>query len=295
MRLLNRRRVEVPSASRDVDVTLALSFFLPVALFPFVFAVLISFQRSNIAGFQWSFDLDAWRSVFATGRFDVVLRTLRIGAIVSAVATILAVPASYYLCRARPTVRSITLALLIAPFFVDLTSRMFSLRIALSRQGIFEELLSLFGVPVGSTAAWLFGEPGVFIGLLAGYACAAIFPIFLSMSLIHPNLLDAGRSLGCGEWRLVRRVVLPLSLPGVGCGFLLCLLYCVGDFVIPTTVSGDAVTLLGSSMQSAITASRYPVVGALTVILFGWMLGLLALGLLLLAIVRKHRQSLGHA
>jgi spermidine/putrescine transport system permease protein len=88
-------------------------------------------------------------------------------------------------------------------------------------------------------------------------------------------------------------VILPLSLPGVGCGFLLCLLYCVGDFVIPSTVSGSAVTLLGSSIQSAITASRYPVVGALTVILFGWMLGLLALGLVLFAILRKRRPSLG--
>ena len=293
MRSLGRKRVQVPSGSRSIDVILALSFFLPVAAFPFIFAILISFQRSNIAGFQWSFDLNSWRSVFATGRFDVVLRTLRIGAIVAVIATVIAVPASYYLCRARPTVRSITLALLIAPFFVDLTSRMFSLRIALSRQGILEELLVRFGVPVGSTTSWLFGEPGVFIGMLAAYACASVFPIYLSMSLIHPNLFDAGRSLGCGEWRLVCRVILPLSLPGVGCGFLLCLLYCVGDFVIPSTVSGDAVTLLGSSIQSAITASRYPVVGALSVILFGWVLGLLGLGLLLLAIFRKYRQTLG--
>jgi ABC-type spermidine/putrescine transport system permease subunit I len=88
-------------------------------------------------------------------------------------------------------------------------------------------------------------------------------------------------------------VILPLSLPGVGCGFLLCLLYCVGDFVIPSTVSGDAVTLLGSSIQSAITASRYPVVGALSVILFGWVIGLLALGLLLQAILTKCRQTMG--
>jgi ABC-type spermidine/putrescine transport system permease subunit I len=293
LRLLSRNRAQPASEWRGLDTKLALSFLLPVAAFPFIFAILISFQRSNIAGFQWSFDLDSWRSIFETGRFGVVLRTLRIGATVALIATAIAVPASYYLCRARPIARSITLALLIAPFFVDLTSRMFALRIALSRRGIVDELLTHFGAPAGSTTTWLFAEPGVFLGLLAGYACASIFPIYLSMSLIHPNLLDAGRSLGCSEWRLVCRVILPLSLPGVGCGFLLCLLYCVGDFVIPSTVSGSAVTLLGSSIQSAIMASRYPVVGALTVILFGWMLGLLALGLLLITLRRKHWPSLG--
>src|ERR1700733_9637085 len=250
LRLPGQKRVEVLPGSRSIDVALALSFLVPVAAFPFIFAILISFQRSSIAGFQWSFDLDSWRSVFETGRFSVVLKTLRIGSMVALTATAIAVPASYYLCQVRPTVRAITLALLIAPFFVDLTSRMFALRIAFSREGVVDGLLTHFGAPVGLTTTLLFAEPGVFLGMLAGYACASIFPIYLSMSLIHPNLLDAGRSLGCSEWGLVRRVILPLSLPGVGCGFLLCLLYCVGDFVIPSTVSGSAVTLLGSSIQS---------------------------------------------
>jgi spermidine/putrescine transport system permease protein len=278
---LTARRIKTPSAPPGFELPLAFGVLLPIAAFPLVFAILISFQHSNLAGFEWSFDLGAWRSVFATGRFEVVIRTLRIAVVVAMIATLLAVPASYALCGMSRTLRAVALALLVAPFFVDLTSRMFSLRLALSREGVVDFILSRFGVPPGAVSSLIFSEPGVLLGMLSAYACTAVFPIYLSMSLIQPNLLDAGRALGCDEWQLVRRVVWPLSLPGIGCGFLVCLLYCLGDFVVPSTLSGDSVTLLGSSIQSAVTSFRYPIVGVLTVILFGWTLGLVACGLLL--------------
>lgn len=264
--------VSSPATSWRLDVILTVGLGGLIGLFPVVFALVTSFQSSSMTGFRWSFSLDAWRSVFESGRFSVVLQTIGFAALIASVAVLVSVPATYVLRQARLTVRAIALALMTAPFFVDLTARMFSLRVAFSRDGAIERLLAPVGVSPGVISEHLFGPAGVLLGLFSAYLCTAFFPVFIGVSLIPNDILDAARTLGCGDRRTVTRVVVPMAAPAIGAGFALCFLCCLGDFVVARTITGEMVPVLGTSIESAVTAFRFPIVGALTTILFAVMI-----------------------
>ena len=261
-----------PAAPWRPDVVVTAVVGGIVALFPIAFAVVTSFQSSSMTGFRWGFSLDAWRSVFGSGRFAVVIETLGYAALVAAIATLVSIPAAYVLRRARPVTRAIVLAFMTAPFFVDLTSRMFALRVGFSRDGAVEMLLSPLGIEPGVVSGLLFGPAGVVFGMPSAYLCTAFFPVFIGMSLIPAGVLDAARTLGGGDRRGLARVVIPLAAPAIVAGFVLSFLCCLGDFVIARTITGEMVPVIGTSIESAVTAFRFPVVGALTTILFGVML-----------------------
>jgi len=279
-----------PAAPWRPDVVLTVAIGGLVALFPVVFALVTSFQSSSMTGFRWGFSLDAWRSVFESGRFTVVLETLGFAALIASVATLVSIPAAYVLRRTRPAVRAIALALMTAPFFVDLTARMFALRVGFSRDGAVESLLAPLGVAPGVVSEHLFGPAGVLLGLLSAYLCTAFFPVFIGISLIPGDVLDAARTLGSGDRRTLTRVVVPMAAPAIGAGFSLCFLCCLGDIVVARTITGEMVPVLGTSIESAVTAFRFPVVGALTTILFAAMI-IIALVVRLILYTRRARQG----
>ena len=94
-----------------------------------------------------------------------------------------------------------------------------------------------------------------------------VLPILTVMSKIDPNLADASRALGAGEWRTLWRVTLPLSLPGVIAGCILTYSACVTAFVTQTLIGGARLVYMPLHIyQQAIGANNWPFAAAISVI-----------------------------
>ena len=87
--------------------------------------------------------------------------------------------------------------------------------------------------------AWLATDTAVYIGIVYSYLPFMVLPLYATLEKMDETLLEAAADLGCPRWKAFWLVTLPLSLPGVAAGALLCFIPIVGEFVIPDLLGGS--------------------------------------------------------
>lgn len=268
-----------------------LAFWLGAVLVPVGALVLWSFLAMEDYAFVWSLTLAAYQHIIDYGRYAVVLDTLRMAATVTLIELVMAIPFCLWLTKGNKSarVRAVTLALLTIPFFISLASRTFVFRPILGRTGLINSTLMDMGL-ISEPLNWLlFSEFAVHLGMIGPYFPTMAFPIFLAMSLIDDDLIEAARDLGATPQRVFLDVILPLALPGIVAGIIFTFVPMLGETVVPQLLGGGRVSMLGSSITSLLTVLNYGVAAALSVSV------LVALAVLLgvLRLVPSDAMSLG--
>lgn len=226
--------------------------------------------------------LATWTDLFASGRFAVALRTLRIALTVTLIELAVGFPFALWLAKGTRSkgTRAIVLALLTIPFFLDPSSRVIVWRAILDERGLVNWVLLSLGV-IRQPMHWmLYTEWSVHFGMVVAYFPMMVLPIFLAISVIDDTLLQAAEDLGASPARVLWDVVMPLSLPGVLAGIVFTLGPALATWVEPSMLGGGFVNMLSNSVESAYTALRVPVVAALSafvIVLLGVLLGIFAL------------------
>lgn len=242
-----------------------------VVLVPLAGLAIWSFM--TIDGFRMAFEpnLDAYRGLLASGRWEVIVRTVRIAATVTIIELLLAFPFALWLAKwARsPTLRVILLALLTVPFFLSIAARVIVWRAILGANGLVNAVLMGLGVTDAPLDWLLFSEFAVHFGMIGPYFPSMFFPIFLAVAMIDDDLLEASQDLGAGFAYTLRRVVLPLAAPGIVAGILFTFIPILGDDVVATMLGGGNVALLANSVQSLLTALNYSVAAAVSTMVLG--------------------------
>ena len=138
-----------------------------------------------------------------------------------------------------------------------------------------------------SRCGCLYTEVGVVIVLAQVQMPLMVLPILTVMSKIDPNLADASRALGAGEWRTLWRVTIPLSLPGVIAGCILTYTACITAFVTQTLIGGARLIYMPLHIyQQAVGANNWPFAAAISVV---FMVAVLVIVGIMGAIVRSER------
>jgi putative spermidine/putrescine transport system permease protein len=136
----------------------------------------------------------------------------------------------------------------------------------LGRQGVLNQMAMGMGL-TSEPLRLLFTELGVVMVLAQVQMPLMVLPILTTLSKIDPNLADASRVLGAGEWRTLWKVTLPLSLPGVLAGCILTYAASVTAFVTQTLIGGARLVYMPLHIyQQAIGANNWPFAAAISVI-----------------------------
>jgi len=265
----------------------------PLYAFTFVWAALIVIPVAGLAvcslmtmqdyQLYQSFSLDSFNQILTSGRYVVVFHTIEIAAIVTLIEFVIAMPFAIWLSREVRSsfIKASTLALLTIPFFTSLTSRTIVWRALLGETGIVNTSLIDLHI-VHAPVEWLLFSPfAVYLGLLAPYFPTMVLPIFLAVSLIDEEILEACRDLGAPSRSVFLDVILPLSAPGILTGILFTFIPILGDTVIGELLGGGEVPMLGSSFGSLLRAMNYPVASALSIVI----LAMLAIGFVITRLV----------
>lgn len=166
----------------------------------------------------------------------VMLTTLEISAAATALTLLIGYPAAYYLARQRPVVRAVLTIFVLLPFWTSILVKSFAFAVVLGTNGLLNtflrEALGLGGLKL------LFNRPGVIIGMTHYLLPFMIFTVLASLVTQDPVYRRAAEIMGAGPWRIFRTITLPLSLPGVVAGLLLCLILSLGMFVTPALLGG---------------------------------------------------------
>jgi len=183
-----------------------------------------------------------------------VLRTIAYVVIAVAACLLIAFPVAWFTARHAGSHKALVLTLLVAPFWISYMMRMLAWVNLLQNDGWVNKIISLNGL-LPTEQAWLSGRPTtVILGLIYGYVPYMILPLFAALDRISPSLLEAARDLGAGGFDVFRRVILPMSIPGVAAGMLLVCLPMMGDYFTNDLLSGSPGTsMIGNLINNSIT------------------------------------------
>lgn len=183
--------------------------------------------------------------------FDEVLwRSLAFALASTAICLVLGYPLAYFIARRRdPRVRMVLLFLVLIPFWTNFLVRTYALITLLGRDGLVNGVLQRLGLtqePIG----FLFTEGAVVVGLVYGYLPFMVLPIYASVERLDLRFVEAAYDLGANDWRAFRRVVLPLTMPGVIAGCILVFIPTVGAFLTPDLMGGTRGLMIGNLIQT---------------------------------------------
>ena len=165
------------------------------------------------------------------------------------------------------TLQTALLVLCVIPFWTSFLIRVMAWRPMLGKEGAINILLMKCGIIHQPIEALLFTELSVVIGMTQIYVVFMVGPIAFMLGRIDPNIIEAARDLGAGFWRMLRKIIFPLSLPGVVVGAMFVSVMVLGEFATSAALSGRKVNLLGNIIVTQVGSLKWALASVVGVIL----------------------------
>src|SRR5882672_1695424 len=198
--------------------------------------------------------------------YSILWSTVVLGVKATLLCLLFGYPIAWICSRAKARWQSVLLFLVILPIMTSVVVRTFSWIVILGRQGVLNQIVLGLGL-TDEPLRLLFTETGVIMVLAQVQMPLMVLPILTVMSKTDPNLADASRALGAGEWRTLWRITLPLSLPGVIAGCILTYSASVTAFVTQSLIGGARLVYMPLHIyQQAVGANNWPFAAAISVI-----------------------------
>jgi spermidine/putrescine transport system permease protein len=257
------------------------TFFIVPAILVVVYSFL---TRRDGGGVLWQFSLDAWTKFFTTPPSDattwlndyviIFVRSFRIAGVTTLLCLLFGYPLAFYIAQQPTSRRGTLLFMVMIPFWTNFLVRTYSWLFILNNNGLLNGLLEAIGLP---TLSIIGTETAVQIGQVYGSLPFMILPLYASIEKLDFSLVEAAQDLGATYWNVFRRIILPLTLPGIAAGSVLVFIPAAGQYVVPTILGKGKVTMLGSILEQQYkSAANWP---------FGSVMGVVFMVLLMAAVV----------
>lgn len=211
---------------------------LPALLLVLVFYVAPIAQVLTISVTEPEPGLGNYERLFTSPAVQrVILTTLRICVITTAIALLLGYAIAYAITLASPRARGWWILAVLVPLWISVLVRAFAWVTLLRRQGLVNNTLLELGV-IAEPLPLVWNEFGIIVGMVHYMVPFAVLPMLASMREIDPRLLAAARGLGASRGEVFRRVFLPLSMPGVIAAGVLVFIFSLGFYITPAILGG---------------------------------------------------------
>lgn len=195
------------------------------------------------------------------------LKSLQIAALSTLALVVIGLPIAYGMARAPGRAQAILLVAVILPFWTSFLIRVYAWINILQRDGLLNDALRALGL-IDEPVAWLASDTAVYIGIIYSYLPFMVLPLYANFQKLDETLLEAAADLGCPRWKTFFVVTLPLVLPGLAAGALLCFIPIIGEFVIPDLLGSSQTLMIGQTLWTEFFANRdWPVASAIAVVL----------------------------
>lgn len=257
------------SNSSKLLVTLLLPIIL-VNIVAFVAPVAnlaaMSFRESSATGAMTeNFNLAAWGSLLTDGFYwSMLWRTVWIGMLITLVTLLLSYPLALFVSRATRG-KAILVVFCISPLLISAVVRTYGWMVILGEQGFLPALLRSVSI---TPPRLMNNELGVVIGMTEILMPYMILSLLSGFGKLDVTLEHAAQTLGAGPITVFRCIVLPLSLPGILLGCLLCFVLAVSSFITPKMLAGGRVSLLATEIyDQAIVTLNWPLAACLSILI----------------------------
>ena len=198
-------------------------------------------------------------------------RSIGLGLLSTAICLLLGYPIAYIISRKSGLTQQTMVMLIMLPQWMNFLLRTYAWMSLLENNGFINQFLRLLGLP----PATMINTPGaVVLGMVYNFLPFMILPIFSVMEKLDVRITEAAQDLGADGWAVLRRVILPLSLPGIFTGITMVFVPAVSTFVISQLLGGNKNMLIGDSIEMLFVgnATNYNIGSALSLVLMLLML-----------------------
>lgn len=201
-------------------------------------------------------------------------RSLKLAVISTFICLLLGYPLAYIMSRAKPKTQQTMMTLIMIPMWMNFLIRTYAWMTILQDTGIFNNLLA----DLGLQRLHIIGTEGaVIIGMVYDYFPYMVLPIYSIMAKMDYKLIEAARDLGCDSLATLRRVIFPLSLPGVISGITMVLIPSISTFYISQKLGSGKFFLIGDAIEGQYVANNLHFAAAMAFILMVILLAAMAL------------------
>jgi spermidine/putrescine transport system permease protein len=288
--LARRRQTAAYIQLAPGGIYMILGFVLPLIIIVYTSlstAGLFTTGGRSVFSWEWSNYTTALSSYG-----DIYLRSLLYAGIATAVCLGLAYPMAYWIAFYGGRWKSTLFMLILVPFFVSFVIRTVQWNFILGSNGlIFGPLKSLGLVPQDYTV--LRTPVAVIAGITYNFMPFAALPLYVSLERIDHRLVEAAKDLYASKAIAFRKVVLPLSFPGIFAAIILVFVPATGDYVNSVVLGSPRTTMIGQVIQDFfLVRHEYPIAAALSVIL---MLGMLVIAVIYARVLGTEDSTLAAA
>ncbi len=186
-----------------------------------------------------SFSFEAFAKAF--GYTNVFLKSLWIAFISTLICLVVAYPVGYFMSRQRKSVQNVLTMLFMIPMWMNFLLRIYAWMTLLQNGGPIDTMLSLLGIHTT-----LIGNQGaVILGMVYEYLPFMILPLYTVMAKIDTRLIEAAEDLGCNKLSVMRKVVFPLSIPGIISGVTMVFVPTASTFLVSQYLGGTDDLMIG--------------------------------------------------
>jgi len=201
-------------------------------------------------------------------------RSLKLAVISTVLCLLLGYPLAYIMARASDRSQKIMMILIMIPMWMNFLIRTYAWMTILQDTGILNGFLTSLGL---GRVHIIGTESAVVIGMVYDYLPYMVLPIYSIMAKMDLKLLEAARDLGCNSFGVLRRVIFPLSLPGVLSGITMVLIPSVSTFYISQKLGNGKFFLIGDAIEGQYVANNLHFAAAMAFILMVILLAVMAL------------------
>ena len=228
--------------------------------FPYVIwmIIFIVVPLGLVIGFAFTtkdgqFTLDNITSM--TAYLPVLFRSIWLAIISTLICLILGFPVSFIISRAMPNKQGTLLTLLLLPMWINFLLRTYAWMTLLESNGLINKFLGLFGI--GPFNNLLNNQGAVVLGMVYNYLPFMILPLYSVMTKIDSSIIEAAQDLGGNSLAVVRKVIIPLSMPGIYTGITMVFVPAISTFIISRMLGGGNNDLIGDIIEQQFLGNSY--------------------------------------
>lgn len=209
--------------------------------------------KEYIFNFIW---LKNYIRVFDPLYIPIYIRSLYIAFLTTLICLLLGYPVAYYIAfKVKPERKILYLFFIIVPLWTSFLIRTYAWILILRDEGLINLLLMKIGV-IDKPLPLLYNEFSVLLGLVYGELPFMILPIYASLERIDISLIEASKDLGANEFATLKRVILPLTFPGIIVGVVIVFIPTLGSFIVSDLLGGAKSMLVGNLIQNQFMIAR---------------------------------------
>lgn len=214
-------------------------------IIPLILILFYSVTITTVAG-EVVFSLANFQRFFEPIYLGVVYRSIVIAIATTLICFILGYPVAYILASKEYESRSLLLFLFIVPMWLNMLLRTYSWLTILETNGLINNFLAFLGF---DKVQFLYTDFAVVLGMVYNFLPFMILPIYTVLTKIDKSIIEAAQDLGADDKQIFRKVIFPMSIPGIISGVTMVFMPALTSFVVPNLLGGGQYVLVGNLIE----------------------------------------------